>query len=57
MEQMKSDAPTPATARRTLLEYCFDAKKDSQFPADADRLWENSVTRGNAIFEGDFCLI
>jgi hypothetical protein len=52
-EQMKNDAATPAK----LVGYCFDAKQDSEFPADAGRLWENSVTGGNAIFEGNFCLI
>ena len=53
MEQMKNDAATPAK----LVGYCFGAKQASEFPADAGRLWENSVTGGNAIFEGSFCLI
>ena len=53
MQLMKSDAATP----EKLVGYCIDSKKDSEFPADVGRLWENSVTRGNAIFEGNFCLI
>ena len=53
IQQMKSDAATPAK----LVGYRYDAKDSTEFPADAGRLWENSVTRGQAVFEGDFCLM
>jgi hypothetical protein len=53
MQQMKSDAATP----EKLMGYCYHTKATGEFRADSGRLWENSVTRGEAVFEGNFCLI
>ena len=53
MEEMKKSAATP----EKLVGYRFGSKIESQFPADAGRLWEHSLTGGNAVIESALVLV
>ena len=52
LEEMKHVA-TP----ERLVGYRFGVKKESQFPADAGRLWEHSLTGGRAVIESALLLV
>jgi hypothetical protein len=53
VQQMKINA----AILEKLAGYCYHTKATQEFPTDSGRLWENSVTKGEAVVEGKFCLI
>ena len=53
LEDMKKSATTP----EKFVGYRYGSKRESEFPADAGRLWEHSLTLGDAVIEGDLVLL
>jgi len=53
LEEIKKSAAT----QEKLVGYRFGQKEQSQFPADAGRLWEHSLTGGSAIIESALVLV
>ena len=53
LDEMKNGAAT----LEKLFGYRYGAKVDSEFPVDAGRLWEHSLTEGDAVIQGALLLV
>jgi hypothetical protein len=51
------DVEKNAATREKFVGYRYGSTSESEFPADADRSWEHSLTLGDAVIEGDLVLL